>query len=103
MTILRLQRKRRSQQAAMPDQLMTQSLSLVFPTPTVPEMSSSAPATDLRFRVDFRVLLGTEERKEEEAVTASKREFPPICHRQGKVCHDLASDEGGSREPEGLI
>lgn len=101
MTIPRLQRERRSQQAAMPDQLMTQSL--VSPTPTVPEMSSSAPATDLRFRVDFRVLLGTQERKEEEAVTASKREFPPICHRQRQVCHDLASDEGGSRESEGLI
>lgn len=97
----RLQREQRSQQAATPR--MADDPVSRFPAPTVPEMSSSAPATDLRLRVDFRVLLGTQERKEEEAVTASKREFPAICHRQGQVCHDLTSDEGGSREPEGLI
>lgn len=101
MTIPRLQRDQGSQQAATQDRLIPQPL--VSPTPTLPEMISPAPDTDLWLCVDFWVLLGTQERKEEEAVTTSKREFPPICHRQSQVCHDLTSDEGGSRKPEGLI
>lgn len=52
--------------------------------------------------VDFWVLLGTQEWEEEEAVTTSQAEFPPVCHGHGQVYHDLSGDEGRSREPEAL-
>lgn len=52
--------------------------------------------------VDGRVLLGTQEGKEEEAVATSQGEFPPICHGQGQVRHDLSGDEGRGGEPEAL-
>lgn len=96
MTVPRLQREQRAHRVSTHGWLTPPSF--IFPTPHSP-----GPATDLRLCVDFWVLLGTQEGKEEKAVTTSKREFPPICHRQGQVCHDLAGDEGGSREPERFI
>lgn len=52
--------------------------------------------------VDFRVFLGAQEGKEEEAVSTSQAEFPPICHGQGQVHHNLPGDEGRGGEPEAL-
>lgn len=69
-----------------------------------PLLSPHGPcdATYLWVCVDFRVLLGTQEWEEEEAVTASQGELPPVRHGQGQVHHDLSGDEGRSCEPEAL-
>lgn len=96
MTAPRLQRERRAHWVSTHGWPILPAF--IFPTPHSP-----GPATDLRLCVDFWVFLGTQKRKEEKAVTTSKREFPSVCHGQGQVCHDLSGDEGGSREPECLI
>lgn len=75
--------------------------------PASPEATDFFPhsrwyATYLWVCVDFRVFLGTQEGKEEEAVSTSQAEFPPICHGHGQVHHDLPGNEGRSSEPEAL-
>ena len=73
-------------------------------SPKATDFFSHSPwyATYLWVCVDFRVFLGTQEGKEEEAVSTSQAEFPPICHGHGQVHHDLPGNEGRSSEPEAL-